>query len=289
MASAGVTGWWGALALALPGVAAVGRARRAQACRLRRQAEEEAEEAMELRDEVRRRIARYHGGLLPPRLVTGAIQVTAHRLRGDDLDGSFTELFLDGDRRVHVVAGEVVGTCVYDRFLALSAGVYARALATRGVRWPELLARTRRLLAPDTQQLHGAPPRLVLGHAVIGADGWCEGVGVLATLVLASAAKARVVERGRVDDDHRLYFSPATVRPDPEEDSPVLRPAVAAARLCELISSGRFDCERESLASLFARVFDGECAPAHGTLLEVARCPVAVAPEPGREAAAHAA
>ena len=282
--AAAVTGILGALTLAVPGAAALGRALQARARKARRLAEEDAEEAMELRDEVHRRLARDHGSLLPHKLAAGQVQVTAHRLRGDGLDASFTELFLDGARRIHVVAGEMAGACVCDRFLALSAGIYARALAVRGVTWPELFVRTRRLLDPDTHQLYGGPPRLVLGHAVVSETGACEGVGALATLVLAGAGEAHVVERGQVDDGHRVYFSPATVRPGPEEDMPALRPAVAAARVCELIESGSFDFERESLASLFARVFDGERAPAHGTLLEVASCTPARPPGPEEQA-----
>ena len=61
---------------------------------------------------------------------------------------------------------------------------------------------------------------------------------------------------------------------------PALRPAVAAARVQELIDSGSFSFERESLASLFARVFDGDMTPAHGTLLEVATSTAVSSPSP---------
>lgn len=239
-------------------------------------------ERAELHDELRFRIAKLHGGLLPYRIEVGRFEAIAHRLRGEVLDGSFADLVLDPQGVGHVIAGEVAGRGIAARFLGLTAQLLVRAHVEAGCTAPEVLCAS---VVPHLRVLGQAlhhPVRLRLGTVAIEPDGWCEGQGMLRRIVtvrgvstaprtvpLAPGEIVRVTGDAQLDDDTRVYLTPAPSLPGPEDEAPALDTVAAADRVVEIVRARKWRPGQGSLASLFSLVFDGVAAPSHGTLVEL--------------------
>src|SRR5690606_13610536 len=131
------------------------------------------------------------------------------------------------------------------------------------------------------QALHH-PVRLRLGTVAIEPDGWCEGQGMLRRIVtvrgvstaprtvpLAPGEIVRVTGDAQLDDDTRVYLTPAPSLPGPEDEAPALDTVAAADRVVEIVRARKWRPGQGSLASLFSLVFDGVAAPSHGTLVEL--------------------
>jgi hypothetical protein len=239
-------------------------------------------ERAELHDDLRFRIAKLHGGLLPYRLAVGQYEAIAHRLRGEVLDGSFADLVLDPRGVGHVVAGEVAGRGIAARFLGLTAQLMTRTHVEEGRASPEVVAA---LIGPQLRALGSSlqyPVRLRLGEVAIEPDGWCEGDGTLRRIVavrgvstaprqvpLAPTELVRVTGDAQLDDDTRVYLTPAPSLPGPDDEAPAIDAIAAADRVVDLVQKRRWRSGHDSLPSLFSLVFDGVAAPSHGTLVEL--------------------
>ncbi len=234
-----------------------------------RAAETTVQDRIEVADDVHHRLSKLQSSLLPYQVSSGPFVATAHRLRGEVLDGSFADVFIDNIRRLRLVAGEVAGDGIATRFLGLGAQIHARAAALRGLTCEQARGRVARTIRDDAIAL-GHPLHVTLGIATLHDDGTCEGVGTLARMVHVDPPSARTVDHTQLDDGCRIYFTPSTSRPGPEDDAPRLEHAAAAGRVHELVVAGVWSYRQETLASLFSRVFDGEHGPRHGTIIELA-------------------
>lgn len=245
-------------------------------------AEAQLQERAEIHDDLRFQIGRLHGGLLQYQVKFGDCQVTAHRLKGEVLEGSFAELVLDPSGQGHVLAGEVAGRGIAARFLGLAAQMIATHNVRSGRLKPqELLPAVQQRLGPLSQALE-FPCELRLGGVSVQPEGTCGGWGILNRLVVvrgtseqeASAPLARqelaaTVSHATLDDDTRVYLSPSAAIPGPEDLAPALDRFAAADRLTDVVRNGLWNARESTLASLFSIVFDGSNAPAHGTLVEL--------------------
>lgn len=244
------------------------------------------EERTDLHDDLRHQIGRLHGGLLPYQLTIGDYQATAHRLRGEVLEGSFADLLLDPNNRGHILAGEVAGRGIACRFLALAAQM-ATAYHVRVGTIPQDLPPVLTRMIRELGKRISFRARLRLGAVTVSSDGSCIGWGTLRTLVqvrgtngrtrevpLAMDGLAEVTAESWLDDDTRVYLSPAPTLPGPDDPAPALGTSDASQRLVNVVRKGDWlASEHTSLASLFPLIFNGRDAPAHGTLIELALTP----------------
>jgi hypothetical protein len=269
-----------AAAGAVLAAALVRRVERAARCRLDT-ARAAAEAAIEARAELHHRVARVHGGLLPYRVDNAAVEAVAHRLRGEVLDGAFADLFVDPRGALVLLAGEVPGEGLAPRFMAEAARVRARLAHGAGLACDDARAVALRGLRSEAERL-GQPSTLALGVVTVSRDGWCRGAGTLARLVVAERGAAGTAAELRLASGVDCYCTPTPSRPGPEDDAPVLLPDAAAQRLLGAIEEDSPEADATSLPVLFARVFDGQHAPAHGTIVRIALLP-------GADAAARVA
>lgn len=237
---------------------------------------------IEVHDDLRFQVAKLHGGLLPYRIEVGESRATAHRLRGEVLDGAFADMVVD-DRGVgHIVAGEVAGRGIAARFLGLAAQVIARVRLSQVSRHsPSVAADILRRLRVLGETLK-FPVRMRLGEITLHPDGRVVGTGVVrrvvevhehdaAVLGPASASDlVTITSDTRITEQSRLYITPSAALPGPDDEAPALRVSEATDRVVEMVTSGKWHPSHGSLASLFSLVFDGRNAPAHGTLIELA-------------------
>ena len=260
----------------------------AWARRRREQAKRSADAFYDVRDaraELRAELARLHQATLLPRVENGAVEAVAHRLRGERLDSTFVDVFLDRDRRLCVVAGELAGRGVLDRFMASHMGVLARVAVEEGTCFDALLPRLRTVASEETSRLFGGPARLVLGTAVLDAGGRLTAHGTLAHMVVSDGRDVTIAAEATLDECTEVYCCPATVRPGPGEIAPPVRPAAVARRAQAILAAltntqEEGEAARPSMPALFAQIFDGVSAPASGTLIRLRRV------RPARRAAA---
>lgn len=233
----------------------------------------------EAHDDLRFQIARRHGSLLEYHIETGDFGATAHRLQGEVLDGSFADMLVGSRGQGLIFAGEVAGRGIAARFLGFAAQIITRALLDQG------LAETSpgNLIAQVNHRLRGFgqalrfPVRLRMGLATCSPQGLCSAWGSLRNFVLTtggmktSPVRTALVHEARLDTDSRLYVTPSTSLPGPEDDAPALVQRQAAERVARVLkgASGRAPGP-SSLPSLFSLVFDGVHAPAYGMIIEIA-------------------
>lgn len=243
-----------------------------------RESDHQLRERAEIHDDLRFRIAHLHGSLLEYRVAVGEVWVTAHRLRGEVLDGTFADIMLDRRGNAQIVAGEIAGRGIAARFLGLAAQVAARILIDRGrhdaAALPSAVLQQARVFGRTLRY----PVRLRLGLVTVRADGCCEASGTLRRLVRvwagvgqrpADEEAVRITDHVELTEDTRVYLTPAPALPGPEDDAPALDAREATDRVVEALTSGQWHPVLGSLASLFSVVFDGVHAPAHGTIIEV--------------------
>lgn len=237
-------------------------------------------ERAEIHDDLRFRIAHLHGSLLAYRINVSDFQATAHRLQGEVLNGTFANMVVDAGGRGQIVAGEIAGRGIAARFLGLAAQITGRVLVERGSTSPaDLPAAVAQHVRGFGRSL-GFPTRLRLGVVTLRSDGYCEASGTLRRLVRVWAGPGsrpdgeepvEITEHAWLNDETRVYLTPAPALPGPEDDAPALAPREATDRVVEALRSGQWHPVLGSLASLFSVVFDGVHAPPHGTLIELAR------------------
>ena len=269
--------------LALVAADAVARRLHADASARRHAADRELADRIDLHDDLSNGVAHLHGSLLPYRIALGDLRATAHRLRGEVLDGAFADMIVDARGRARIVAGEVAGRGIAARFVGLAAQVVARIRLGSGAVAPaDLQAEVGRRLRELARALRFGV-RLRLGVVTLDSDGTCGGFGTLRRFVRVAGASperasepmsvaelVQVVGEACVDEDTRVYLTPAAAVPGPDDEAPALPPAEATDRVVELVQRGRWHPRVASLASLFSLVFDGVTAPAHGTIIELA-------------------
>lgn len=245
-------------------------------------ADGQLQERAEALDDLRFGVGRLHAGLLQYQVQFGDCHATAHRLKGEVLEGSFADLVLDPAGNGHVLAGEVAGRGIAARFLGLAAQMVATHNVRSGRLEPEeLLPTVQRRLGPLSKDL-AFPCRLRLGGVRVDPGGTCEGWGIINRIVavrgiadqenptpLASGELAATVATATLDNDTRVYLSPSAAIPGPEDSAPALDRFAAADRLAEVVRRGLWNPREATLPSLFSVVFDGANAPAHGTLVEL--------------------
>lgn len=237
------------------------------------------QERAELHDDLRFELARLHGSLLAYRIEVGECVATAHRLRGEVLDGTFADMLVDRDATGRILAGEVAGRGIAARFLGLAAQMGARVLVRDGSDDPIVLTAVLAQQVCSFGRGLRFPVRLRLGSVEFRSDGCCEGWGVLNQFVRVDAGAAantsvranEVVDTATLDDTHRIYLTPNAALPGPEDDAPALARSEAGKRIIAIVMAGRWDPRSDSLPTLFSEVFDGQRAPAHGTLIELSR------------------
>lgn len=253
--------------------------RAAQRCRtLGARAGESLRDRAEAHDDLRFQLARWHGSLLEYHLDIGTeFGATAHRLRGEVLDGGFADMLVDPGGRGRIFSGEIAGRGIAARFLGLAAQVIVRVLLETQARACEpghVVAQAGQKLRVFGQALR-FPVRLRFGMVTCSPRGDCEAWGTLRRLVLTQETVKRtaIVHDARLDPHTRVYLTPASALPGPEDDAPPLAQSEAAERVAQLLRSSAWDHARGSLPSLFSLVFDGVSAPAHGTLIELRHAP----------------
>lgn len=231
----------------------------------------------EAHDDLRFQLARWHGSLLEYRIEIGDFGATAHRLRGEVLNGAFADMLVDASGHGRIFAGEVAGRGIAARFLGLAAQVVVRVLLEQGFGEdsPESMAGlTQQRLRIFGEALR-FPVHLRLGMVTCSPRGQCTAWGSLRQLVLVggpdtvSEPHATIVHEAQLDAHRRVYLTPAAALPGPEDDAPALGQSEACVRVAQILSSSRGRPQADSLASLFSLVFDGVNAPAHGTLIEL--------------------
>ena len=107
--------------------------------------------------------------------------------------------------------------------------------------------------------------------AVLDAAGRLSAHGTLAHMVVADEEGVRIAAEATLGPRSAVYCCPATVRPGPGEIAPPVRPAAVAERTRAILAEHVQGDDGISMPDLFARVFDGEHAPASGTLVRFRR------------------
>ena len=231
------------------------------------------DDRIDCRDDVHFSLGRLHGGLLPYRVESGPWRATAHRLRGDCLDGSFADILRDrDDGHLVVVAGEVAGEGIAARFLGLTAQFATRWCASHEANWSALEARVRDQLRFDAATLR-FPLRATLGRARVSDVGEVCGDGILDHFVTPASPEGPTDRAQLVAGP--VYVVPTQSRPGPDDDAPRIEVAVARRRVLDVLVRGDWEPGNDALPTLFSAVFDGEAAPAHGTLVELSEVPAA--------------
>jgi len=224
------------------------------------------DDRIDCRDDIHHGLARMLGGLLPYQVACGRAVATAHRLRGDVIGGSFADMLVDDAGKIRVLAGEVAGEGIGAGFLSIAAQMALRNLAPDAdTPWTEVVARTEALVQREATVLK-YPLRLELGMVVID-GGSVRGLGCLDKLLVhePGSETTAVVDEVELREDATVYVTPGTSRAGPEDDAPTVDRAAVGGRLAEVLR----DADGPELPSLFSEVFDGQAAPAHGTLIEL--------------------
>ncbi|MEE9382114.1 MAG: hypothetical protein V3V08_01705 [Nannocystaceae bacterium] len=234
---------------------------------------EQFDRLVDCRDDLHHPLARLHGTLLPYQVRVGDYLATAHRLRGDVLDGTFADMLSLDDDKARVIAGEVAGEGIAARFLGMAAQSAMRARVQARSHPLRLQADVERVLREAAARLD-YPLHLELGIVSFNQLGHVSASGSLVNMVVVrtpSDETPMLNRRARLDAHTQIYLTPASSRPGPEETAPALTAPLAAGRLADIIANNRWRPETDALASLFSLVFDGTTAPAHGTLIRLER------------------
>jgi len=234
-------------------------------------------ERAEMHDDLRCQLASAHGTLLEYQIQIGEASATAHRLRGEVLDGAFADMLVDSTGIGRIIAGEIAGRGIAARFLGMAAQIIARVMLEpgHGAPPPDRIAELTVLHLKTFGSALQFPVRLRLGVVTCTTDGRCEGSGSLCRLVQRTQDDARaavhtaIVDRAALDPGTRVYLTPAPALPGPEDRAPALSQTLAADRVAGILRSPRWNPSQGTLPSLFSLVFDGVHAPAHGTLIEL--------------------
>lgn len=235
-------------------------------------AEAAIEDRIDCRDDLHFAVARLHGTLLPYEIEIETVAATAHRLRGEVLTGTFADMLKSPSHELKVIAGEVSGEGVAAAFLSLSAQFALRTILsnkTESHSWETADNIATGIVAHEATSLF-FPVRIELGCVTIDDEGQFQGKGFLERVTLFDAQDRMTANErsGVLRPTDYLYITPATSRPGPEDTAPQLDRFEASERISDILEAEEWRPGADPLGSLFSLVFDGNDAPAHGTIIE---------------------